>query len=122
LIINLATQETSNQEIAKLEEWLRMMGAETLQAAGRANEDSFNLNFERTSNYLTINCLEMSTLNTDTLSSLHRFLQDAGRQMGYELIGASISTEAQFHFWHKLGLTLFTGPWITHHASLSRSG
>lgn len=122
LIINLATQETSNQEIAKLEEWLRMMGAETLQVAGRANEDSFNLHFERTSNYLTINCHEMSTLNTDTLSSLHRFLQDAGRQMGYELIGASISTEAQFHFWHKLGLTLFTGPWITHHASLSRSG
>lgn len=122
LILAMASQNASGQELQPLEGWLHHMGVETLQATRGVDDSAFNLCFERTPHYLSINCREMDKHSTDTLMSWHRFLQDASTQMGCQLIGEAINSEAQFHFWHKLGMTLFAGPWIERHASRVRSG
>jgi len=111
LIFAIDTHSLTDDEASELIADLQAMGPRVMH-----DNPGFGLAFECAPNYIRINCKELDHHATDTLMSLYRLLQDAGQKLDFKLVGEGISSEAQFHLWHKLGLRLFQGAWIEHMA------
>lgn len=116
LIIAVDTHNLNDEEASDLMQGLRGLGPKIMH-----NNPSLGLSFEHKPDIIRINCKEIDQHPTDTLISLYRLLQDASLKLNFELVGAAICSDAQFHLWHKLGLRVFEGEWIEHMAQKVRN-